>query len=317
MIYVVYDSMTEIVLGFYDDTIHTSIPTPNITITSEEREYALEQQSLGKILKVIDGSLVIEDPVLSLPQLKAAKILESLSNRDATKAYGALYGGQRFDIISPEKKDTYNRLLKQVVSCKAPIGSFLITGGSSNPGTNKISSIVIDGVDVLGVAVDWQGSNAELALRVADQINSYTSSPDYQAVNDGARVFIWPKAVDVLSASPVVISAGTSITVNVGGDVTTGSIRTFTGGNAPTQNWPIYDPFADYDYMPMVYPIDTAFTFILKTPLEAESFLGAISNWENAVDREHEVLKVSINSAIDESAVNAIDVQTPYLPYQS
>ncbi len=255
------------------------------------------------------------DPYLTLPQLKALKIQESLTNRDATKALGAEYGGQRFDIVSQEKKDIYNRLHKQVTACKSPIGSFEITGGTSNPGTNKVTDVTISAVDILGTAVDWQGSDAETALRVAAQINSNTSSPDYQAVNDGTRVFVWPKAVNVLSASPVTIAAGTNITIGVAGDVTAGNVRTFTGGNAPQYSWPEYDPFADYDYMPRVYPINTAFTFILETPQEAELFLATIADWENSVDREHEVLKVAINAAVDEAAVNAIDVETPYEAY--
>lgn len=65
-----------------------------------------------------------------------------------------------------------------------------ITGGTSNPGVNKLSSVTIDGVEVLGSAVDWTTSNSATATAIAAQITSYSSSPEYTAVAAGNVVTI-------------------------------------------------------------------------------------------------------------------------------
>lgn len=89
-----------------------------------------------------------------------------------------------------------------------------VTGGTSTPGTNKITSITIDGVDALGAAIDWTTSNSNTATLLAAQINTFVSSPEYTAVANGDTITI--------SAGP-----GTGATMNgkvvaavVGGNVT-------------------------------------------------------------------------------------------------
>lgn len=61
------------------------------------------------------------------------------------------------------------------------------TGGTTG---DEVVSITIDGVDILGSAVPWAGSAAQMADAVANEINSHLSSPDYTAVAYGARVAI-------------------------------------------------------------------------------------------------------------------------------
>lgn len=89
-----------------------------------------------------------------------------------------------------------------------------VTGGTSTPGTNKITSITIDGVDCLVTSKDWTTSNSNTASLIAAQINTTVSSPEYTAVANGDTVTI--------SAA-----AGTGATMNgkvvaavVGGNVT-------------------------------------------------------------------------------------------------
>ena len=256
----------------------------------------------------------------TLAEAKAAKILESRQERDYTKSLGAESVGLRFDITSQDKKDSYARLRNLVSASQAPIASFLITGGTSGVGVNKVDSVIVSGVDILGAAVDWQGSNEELALRVSSQINDHTSSPDYQASYDGARVFVWPKAVSPLTSSPVTIAAGTTVTVNVSGDVTVSSDRAFTGGTAPMGNWPVLDPFSldpiGFGYVPSIPSLDPGQTLRVKNPLEGDLFLHGIADWENSVEKEHEFLVAQINAAATIPAVEAIDVVAPYLPYR-
>ncbi len=119
-------------------------------------------------------------------------------------------------------------------------GTIDITAGSSNPGTNKVSTITVDGVDVLGAAVDWVTSNAVTATAVALQINTNTSSPNYGATASGATITI---TADVIQgATPNTFVVGST----VGGDVTTGSAVAMAGGvdyaqADPVRKWDILE----------------------------------------------------------------------------
>src|SRR3546814_3939096 len=42
-------------------------------------------------------------------------------------------------------------------------GSIDVTGGTASIGVNTVASITVDGVDILGSAVDWTGSNSATA----------------------------------------------------------------------------------------------------------------------------------------------------------
>lgn len=99
-----------------------------------------------------------------------------------------------------------------------------ITGGSSNPGTNEMTSITIDGVDVMGSAVDWVTSNSATATAIASQITSHTSSPNYAASAVGPVITI--SAAAGSGASP----NGFVVVTNEGGDVTSTHDSTMTGG---------------------------------------------------------------------------------------
>jgi hypothetical protein len=88
-----------------------------------------------------------------------------------------------------------------------------VTAGTSSPGTNKVNSITVGGVDVLGAAVDWATSHVATAAAIAAQINSHASVPNYtaQAYSDMAEV--------VITSPHGTISTGAAVAVSVGGDV--------------------------------------------------------------------------------------------------
>jgi len=113
------------------------------------------------------------------------------------------------------------------------VGSINITAGTSNPGTNKVNTVTVGGVDILGAAVDWVTSHAATATAVAAQITSNTSSPNYTATASGATVTITAVATGAASNGAV---GGT-----VGGDVTLGTVAGGTavdvvGGNTNDQD---------------------------------------------------------------------------------
>jgi len=104
----------------------------------------------------------------------------------------------------------------------APSGSFEVTGGTNDP-ANTISSVLIDGVDILGSAVEHTGDNATTAAAIAVQINYFTSTPDYTATSLGQTVYI--TAADTGPAMN-----GKAITPTVTGDATTGNSVNLSGG---------------------------------------------------------------------------------------
>lgn len=139
-------------------------------------------------------------------------------------------------------------------------GSVEITGGTSNPGTNKVNSITVNGVDILGSAVDWTTSNAATAAAIASQCTTYTSSPEYTVTSDGATVII--TALAGTGATP----NGYTVTASNGGDVTTtdtnmGSVT--TGVTAVTA-------------VAQVYTVTVGGTFE-----EADQFTVTINSTEN------------------------------------
>lgn len=69
-------------------------------------------------------------------------------------------------------------------------GSFRITGGTSSPGNNRVASVTVGGVAIMGAPVDWSGSNANTAALVAAAIQSFVSSPNYAATASGDKVII-------------------------------------------------------------------------------------------------------------------------------
>lgn len=100
-----------------------------------------------------------------------------------------------------------------------------ITGGSSNPGTNQVASLTINGVDALdGTAVDWDSSNAATAAALADAINAATTTPNYTAVAAGPAVTV------SAAAGTGSVPNGYMVVVGNGGDVTTTVSGNMAGG---------------------------------------------------------------------------------------
>lgn len=105
-------------------------------------------------------------------------------------------------------------------------GSFRITGGTSNPGTNKVSTVKVNAVTITNAAVNWTASNAQTAALIAASINAKTSAPDYTATSSGDQVTI--KAVAGSGSTPngfsVEVTCAGNVSASTGGfDVTGGT----------------------------------------------------------------------------------------------
>jgi hypothetical protein len=107
-------------------------------------------------------------------------------------------------------------------SAAAATGGLTIIGGSNAP-ANALSTLKINGVDILGVPVQSTGNPTTTATAVATQINNYSSAPDYKATASGAVVTV--TAVDSGASLN-----GTSLVPTVIGDFAVGNLQALSGG---------------------------------------------------------------------------------------
>ena len=95
------------------------------------------------------------------------------------------------------------------------------SGGSFN----RINSVKVDGVEVLGTPVSWDVSHGATAAAVVAQINAYTSETEYSAsVTDGSKVVLTGAAGSGKAPNGKVIEIATE------GTVVISSVTPFIGG---------------------------------------------------------------------------------------
>lgn len=104
-------------------------------------------------------------------------------------------------------------------------GTLTVTGGSSNPGFHRFSTLTINAVNILPSAVDWTTSNSNTAALLAAAINANEVNSGYSATVVGATVTV--KAAEDTGTTP----NGYAVAATVGGDVTYTSTP-MTGGAA-------------------------------------------------------------------------------------
>ncbi|MBO4228013.1 hypothetical protein [Bradyrhizobium neotropicale] len=102
--------------------------------------------------------------------------------------------------------------------------AFTINGGTLAPGVNQVLSVTIDGVEVLGHAIDWSGSNESTAVRVAQQISAGFPTHGYSASVVGATITV--QAAPGTGATP----NGFDFIVTPAGNVSLTSAASMAGG---------------------------------------------------------------------------------------
>lgn len=118
---------------------------------------------------------------------------------------------------SPDNAATGTKLCKVTLASGAhtpevlSYGSVTLTGGASG----SVDSITVNSIEVLGATVPFDTDLTTTASRVADQINSWLSSPDYQASASGTVITI--KAMPRTGTTPntyVIAVSSTTITTS-------------------------------------------------------------------------------------------------------
>lgn len=98
-------------------------------------------------------------------------------------------------------------------------------GVLANGSFNRVNSVKVDGIEVLGLPVSWSSSHGETATAIATQINTYTSSTEYTAsVTDGSKVVL--AGASGTGKSP----NGKVINVSTEGNIVISGITSFSGG---------------------------------------------------------------------------------------
>ena len=97
----------------------------------------------------------------------------------------------------------------------------VLAGGSFN----GISSVTVDGVEILGARVPWATSNSSLALNTVTQINEYLSTTEYTA-SVSSNTTISVETMPGTGAS----GNGRSISATPVGSVTLSAFSSFSGG---------------------------------------------------------------------------------------
>lgn len=98
---------------------------------------------------------------------------------------------------------------------KPGVGSVTITGSSGS-----ITDLTVDGVSIIDSTVAYDTSTTVTAAALADEINGTTSSPNYYAFSEGAKVTIYQQTI--VTGTLTVTVTGTLTTTDV--DVTGGAV---------------------------------------------------------------------------------------------
>lgn len=98
--------------------------------------------------------------------------------------------------------------------------------------TNGITSVKVDGVEILGSPVKWYRSNTETMDMIAQVINGYSSSTEYTAsVANGTLIL---SAIAGSGSTP----NGKIVSVTVTGNASIGNLVSFSGGVTGVNNFP-------------------------------------------------------------------------------
>lgn len=115
---------------------------------------------------------------------------------------------------TPEAAPTGTLLCTLTANSASRTAEVQATGTATLAGSSgSVTSITVDGVEILGATVPFNTSLSQTASDVADQINKYRSQPNYTASASGAVVTIKaPRGMGATANSKAVVTAATTMT---------------------------------------------------------------------------------------------------------
>lgn len=207
--------------------------------------YAIAEYDDGNILHFYNGSAVtalnaLADAAASYTtlathlarKLKASSAVDALSFGSSilvtAKAPGTAFTLSSATVDNGANNDqtatvsTVQANVAEVAEVRAT-GTVTITGGTRDPGVNRVAQVTVDGVDLMEVPVDWVSSNNATATAVAVEINNRTSTHGFSASAASGVVTI--QAEPGTGASP----NGDVVAIDTDGNVTA-STANMSGG---------------------------------------------------------------------------------------
>lgn len=154
----------------------------------------------------------------------AAAIAASINAFATTPDYTATASGDTVTIVASTVGTSPNGFLVSVsVEGAATVGSIINMAGGFD---NGIVDVTVNGISILEDPVAHTGNNATTAKAIAAAINSYASTPEYEA-------FAYGNTVNVMASAPGTSANGRTLTVTLVGNATVSSATaTFAGGVA-------------------------------------------------------------------------------------
>lgn len=139
-------------------------------------------------------------------------VIEILRTENATGAHDVIIQGQA--LATPE------------VAAKSAIGTFLITGGTYDPGVNQIVEVRVNGVNILPAPINWGAPD------FFNNNNDYTANQIVLAIHNAAGTYDAEGSQDLVSiiAPPGAAYNGQVLTFVLTGDVTVGDVNNLSGG---------------------------------------------------------------------------------------
>lgn len=207
------------------------------------RNYVVAKYGNGNIYHYYDATRVTDwDAVVSAtPEAIAESLADEINASEVATAtaFGAVVtitartAGEAFSVsvlaVDGGSNNTEDITVTQLqanvegVDEETATADITITGGSSGA-TNKITSVTVNGVEILSAEVSWTGSNAATAISLAGSITSLAEDTGYSAAVDGAVVTISAGADTGDTVN------GHAIVVTTTGDVTVSADAGMTGG---------------------------------------------------------------------------------------
>lgn len=144
----------------------------------------------------------------------ATAVAANITAHTSSPNYTAFASGATVFIVAPSTGPAFNGLVvAAAVGGDATVAGATAMAGGRDETTSTVTTVTVDGVEVVGSPIVWTNSNAETATAVAAQISATVTSPNYTAVADGADVI-------VIAEDPGAATNGLAVSVGVSNGLT-------------------------------------------------------------------------------------------------
>jgi len=165
----------------------------------------------------------------------ATAVAANITAHTSSPNYTAYATGATVYIVAPSTGPAFNGLVVAATTGgDATVAGATPMAGGRDETTSSVTSITVNGSEVLGDVIEWGDSHAATAELVVAQINDNTTDPNYTAVSDGADVIVIAaesgaatngRAVVVTGANGLTVSPSSGLAMAGGADLAEGTFQ--------------------------------------------------------------------------------------------